>query len=34
MDEEVVTNTSPVVEPAADPADPAIMIDAHGLSKY
>ena len=34
MDEEVVTNTSPVVEPAADPAGPATMIDARGLSKY
>ena len=34
MDEEMVANTSPVVEPTADPAGAATMIDAHGLSKY
>ncbi len=34
MDEEMVANTSPVVEPAASSAGPATMIDAHGLSKY
>ena len=34
MDEELVANTSPVIEASSDPAGPATMIDAHGLSKY